>query len=201
MRLRAKITQSACCTWTSSINGGKSLMNLRCSREPNSRGPTSGLKAMLRPPADCPHVRSATQAASTPFESAKWHRFEHQSHWKVTPILTPFHVARGTVDIDMASGATRRQRIRGPSTGHLGAPRSGRGGRRFKSCHSDQDLAQSDNLCGTLIGTETLERCFAVVASVRAIERASAYDALSAKLTLVVGVVAIPRMRQEKDLA
>jgi hypothetical protein len=32
-----------------STSGGKSLMNLRSSREPNSRGPTSGLKTMLRP--------------------------------------------------------------------------------------------------------------------------------------------------------
>jgi hypothetical protein len=35
------------------------------------------------------------------------------------------------------------------------APRSGRGGRRFKSCHSDQNLAQSTEHSGTDIGTET----------------------------------------------
>src|SRR5260370_41514749 len=34
-----------------------------------------------------------------------------------------------------------------------GAPRSGRGGRRFKSCHSDQHLAENETLTGTDCGT------------------------------------------------
>ena len=32
-------------------------------------------------------------------------------------------------------------------------PRSGRGGRRFKSCHSDQYLAEIQELRGTVCGT------------------------------------------------
>jgi len=45
------------------------------------------------------------------------------------------------VYMDMASGATRTPEFGGPNialVGHVGALRSGRGGRRFKSCHSDQ---------------------------------------------------------------
>jgi hypothetical protein len=34
------------------------------------------------------------------------------------------------------------------------APRSGRGGRRFKSCHSDQLSRRSDHLRGQLCGTK-----------------------------------------------
>jgi hypothetical protein len=33
------------------------------------------------------------------------------------------------------------------------APRSGRGGRRFKSCHSDQHLAEISKVSGTDCGT------------------------------------------------
>jgi hypothetical protein len=36
------------------------------------------------------------------------------------------------------------------------APRSGRGGRRFKSCHSDQHLAKLPVPSGTTSGTDTL---------------------------------------------
>jgi hypothetical protein len=35
-------------------------------------------------------------------------------------------------------------------------PRSGRGGRRFKSCHSDQYLAEIETLAGTDCGTVSL---------------------------------------------
>jgi hypothetical protein len=45
---------------------------------------------------------------------------------------------------------TRRQQVRSGS-----APRSGRGGRRFKSCHSDQHLADSRLLTVTGCVTET----------------------------------------------
>jgi hypothetical protein len=38
------------------------------------------------------------------------------------------------------------------------APRSGRGGRRFKSCHSDQHLAEIQTSTGTDCGTVSLRR-------------------------------------------
>ena len=61
------------------------------------------------------------------------------------------------------------------------APRSGRGGRRFKSCHSDHHLAQCDNQSGTNIGTETFSvSCrrgsFVLDALQSVLKNASAYD-------------------------
>ena len=97
MRLRAKITQSACCTWTSSINGGKSLMNLRCSREPNSRGPTSGLKTTLQPTSRPSTCTIGNAGCIDTVRERQVAPFWKSTALKVTLILTPFHVSRGTV--------------------------------------------------------------------------------------------------------
>ena len=78
-------------------------MNLRCWREPNSRGPTSGLKTILRPTSRTVHPCTIGNAGSIDtVRERQVAPFWTSTALKVTLILTPFHVARGTVPINRA---------------------------------------------------------------------------------------------------
>jgi len=60
----------------------------------------------------------------------------------------------GNKCLAQSSGLHRRASAMGKQASS-DTPRSGRGGRRFKSCHSDQHLAFFQDLTGTDCGTET----------------------------------------------
>ena len=67
---------------------------------------------------------------------------------KARVALRHFFLSRGVrIESGVAGG------IRFPVPGH---PRSGRGGRRFKSCHSDQYLTCFPDVTGTDCGTDCL---------------------------------------------